>query len=155
MIKYILILSSLLFLNPVAYADVFSVPQNIRHLTVQMQGSASQLDLSNAGDLISLIATDCNLTGVNLTATKSLLQLDLSFNSLASIPDLSNAGDIIGVNFDHCFMSEANVDQILADLVESDSTTIEADLRGNAPPSSAGQANIVIIESRGGTVLID
>lgn len=158
MTKYItLVLSSLLFLSPAAQADeVFSIPANIRQLELQLQGDQSQLDLSASDILLTLIAPDCNLTGVTVSEEATeILDLDLSLNSLAVVPRLSVAKNIRVVNFDHCFMTEANVDQILADLVESQSTSIEADLRGNAAPSSEGLANIAIIESRGGTVLID
>lgn len=153
MTKSILILSSILFLHS-AQADVFSAPENITHLTLQMAGSESQIDLRQSPALAELRAPNCNLTEVVID-TVALGDIDLSNNNISIIPDLSEAKNIRTVNFDHCFMTEANVDQILADLVETDSTTIEADLRGNAPPSSAGHANIAIIESRGGTVLID
>lgn len=154
--KYILLLSSLFFLNSVALADVFSIPANIRQLELQLQGDQSELDLSASDILLTLNAPDCNLTGVTVSdEATELLDINVSFNSLSVIPDLSPAKNIRVVNFAHCFMSETNVDQILADLVESESSSIEADLRGNTTPSSAGLANIAIIESRGGTVLID
>lgn len=157
MTKYILILSSLLFLNPALRADgVFSIPANIRQLELQLQGDQSELDVSASDILLTLNAPDCNLTGVTVSdEATEILDINLSLNSLAVVPRLSVAKNIRVVNFDHCFMTEANVDQILSDLVESESSSIEADLRGNAPPSSAGLANIAIIVSRGGTVLID
>ena len=135
------------FTNDISVLDITSLPISLRILSCHTNPNLEILDISGKTTLQQILCNDCSISTLDTSELASLTKLRCEDNSITSL-DLALCTVLTDIRCNNNGMSEAAVDNILADLVTAGANNGTILMHGtNATPSAAGLANKAILQA--------
>lgn len=118
-----------------------------------LDNNLDSLNLSGLNSLVTMTCHENNIIILDIIALTSLAYLNCRNNNI-SILEVAALTSLVTFYCQDNGMDETNIDKILADLVTAGANNGSLNMGGtNAAPSAAGDANVLILEGRGWTVI--